>query len=525
MVDNLKCLRAQINTQDKDLVIHGKILIMFLQMSMDSSFDTTIEILNTLKEAHTLEKVQDALESKEFGLASSAIKDEIANAAGNYDGWGQRGSNKRKGKAKVEHDDGKLAKLKATGGCYTCRGKHYKTECSVWRQTTKGRACMASTEGKEALSKEKENAVKALKDSESESSDYPRTNTARFITKLHPANTSVEIADGSAVRSKGKCNIKIAYISQNGKQRSTIVKRVHYISQAKGSLPSVGELEDSGAQVVVDSPGKTVTIMRDGKELLYGQRKHQVWLVYQGINHRSCSAIQIESTLRKEFDNTKDNVQGTSDTADSAAKETISGTCKPGPVAPTPVQGDVTAKPQGKPIPKVPTKLLHARLGHIGSHVQGKLNRMEKEFRRVFRERMALTTRKLGKVHMDLWGPVDASLKGMQYMLTITDQATGRVWVYFTKDKKRIAEIIQAWMQNAKNGETERQYRSLRFDKGREFLNQTMKSYYNGRGIRIEATAGYHLKGDSIAERNKILPLPPSDYPLLPATSLSLLLL
>jgi hypothetical protein len=132
-VDDLKRLRAQINTQDKDLVIYEKMLIIFLQMSMDSSFDTTIEILNALKEANTLEKVQSALESKELGLASSAIKDEIANAAGNHRGWGQRGSNKRKGKARVEDDDGKLAKLKATGGCYTCGGMHYKTECSVWR--------------------------------------------------------------------------------------------------------------------------------------------------------------------------------------------------------------------------------------------------------------------------------------------------------------------------------------------------------------------------------------------------------
>jgi hypothetical protein len=235
---------------------------------------------------------------------------------------------------------------------------------------------MASAEGKEALSKEKANAAKALEDSESESSDYPRANTARvkdpqwyldscalihltarkdqFITKIQPVNTSMEIADSSTVGSKGKGNVKIAYVSQNGKQRSTIVKEVHYIPQAESSLLSVGEFEDSGAQVVVDSPGKTVTITRDGKELLYGQRKHRVWCVNQRIKYRSCSAMQSESTLRKELDNTKDIVQGTSDTADTAAKETISGTCKP----------------EGKPIPKVPTKLLHARLGHPGRYTK-----------------------------------------------------------------------------------------------------------------------------------------------------------
>ena len=31
-------------------------------------------------------------------------------------------------------------------------------------------------------------------------------------------------------------------------------------------------------------------------------------------------------------------------------------------------------------------------------------------------------------------------------MLTITDQATGRVWVYFSRDKMRIVEKIKAWV-------------------------------------------------------------------------------
>jgi hypothetical protein len=66
--------------------------------------------------------------------------------------------------------------------------------------------------------------------------------------------------------------------------------------------------------------------------------------------------------------------------------------------------------------------------------------------RKVSREPMSIMTEKLGRVHMDLWGPVELSLQGMKYMLTITDQATGRVWVYFSKDKKRIVEKIKAWV-------------------------------------------------------------------------------
>ena len=54
------------------------------------------------------------------------------------------------------------------------------------------------------------------------------------------------------------------------------MRRVHYVPEAASSLLSVGELEDRGAHVVVDSLGKTVTIMRDQKEVLFGQRHRKV---------------------------------------------------------------------------------------------------------------------------------------------------------------------------------------------------------------------------------------------------------
>jgi len=74
---------------------------------------------------------------------------------------------------------------------------------------------------------------------------------------------------------------------------------------------------------------------------------------------------------------------------------------------------------------------------------------------------MSIVTEKLGRVHMDLWGPVELSLRGMKYMLTITDQATGRVWVYFSKDKKPYCREDQGLSgclqrQNAKSMEKEK---------------------------------------------------------------------
>ena len=105
-----------------------------------------------------------------------------------------------------------------------------------------------------------------------------------------------------------------------------------------------------------------------------------------------------------------------------------------------------------KSIPKVSQRLLHARLGHPGKHMEGKLNALmddlgdqsfcppfcsscteAKMTRKVSREPMSIVTEKLERVHMDLWGPVEPSLQGMKYMLTITDQATGRSLGLFFK--------------------------------------------------------------------------------------------
>ncbi|KAF5121052.1 hypothetical protein E5D57_001742 [Metarhizium anisopliae] len=247
-VDDLKRLRAQINSQDKDIVIHEQLLICFLQMSMDDAFDTTIEILNASTDTLTMEKVQSALESKELELADATIKGETAQFAGrrarNRKDKGNHGS-----KTLESGDDGKKEYLKEAGGCWCCGGMHFKHDCAIWRQTKAGKAWLASEKGKARVSlegKENANATRELDDSgsESEKSAYLLPNAKvtappqwyldscasvhitprrdQFISKLSPVKTRVEIADGSEVRSRGKGDVRIFYISQKGRARSTI---------------------------------------------------------------------------------------------------------------------------------------------------------------------------------------------------------------------------------------------------------------------------------------------------------------
>jgi hypothetical protein len=148
---------------------------------------------------------------------------------------------------------------------------------------------------------------------------------------------------------------------------------VHYIPEAASSLLSAGVLEDRGANVLVDSLGKTISITRYQKEVLLGRGYRKMWCVSQTQRDRA-HAIQEGG------------------------------------------DHDVTTT---ESIPKVSQRLLHARLGHACRHMEVKLNALMDDLgdhlfcppfcsscieanmiRNMSRERMSIVTEKLGRVHV-----------------------------------------------------------------------------------------------------------------------------
>lgn len=128
-----------------------------------------------------------------------------------------------------------------------------------------------------------------------------------------------------------------------------------------------------------------------------------------------------------------------------------------------------------------------------------------KAARKPSREPGSAVTTYLERVHMDLMGPTTPSVRSNTYMLTITDQYSGRVWVFFRKTKQRIVEQIKIWIRDVEF--ESRRYlqgqrvQSIRFDRGREFLNKAMTDFCANRGTQLEPTVGYHPEGNGVAER------------------------
>jgi hypothetical protein len=120
-----------------------------------------------------------------------------------------------------------------------------------------------------------------------------------------------------------------------------------------------------------------------------------------------------------------------------------------------------TAKARSNPM-FTKSQRLHARLGHPGrnrlSDFEKMVNDIEegslkdrfcehceigKSHRRPSKIPVRAVSALLECLHIDVYGPTEKSILGNRYMMTITDQHSKMIWVFFAKDKKGFIEMLQ----------------------------------------------------------------------------------
>lgn len=170
---------------------------------------------------------------------------------------------------------------------------------------------------------------------------------------------------------------------------------------------------------------------------------------------------------------------------------------------------------------QVSYKLWHKRLGHlcrIGMNqlknhdvgvdftsvdknsciacVEGKQSR--KPFKKVAINR---ATSPLDLIHMDLLGPVSiTSFQGNRFMLTLVDDYTRKVFVYFISSKTEVKDkfvLFQTFVEN----ELDKKIKAVRTDGGKEFVNKEFTDYLALKGIQIQRSAPYSPQQLGVAER------------------------
>ena len=102
--------------------------------------------------------------------------------------------------------------------------------------------------------------------------------------------------------------------------------------------------------------------------------------------------------------------------------------------------------------------------------------------------------------HIDLWGKYEiASIHGNQYYILFVDDATRYVTVNFLKKKEDATKHVKNYLTYLKT--QNKLPKAMRVDRGSEFINQTLKAWFDENGLEIQTTAPYSPSQNGIAER------------------------
>ncbi|GKB83366.1 retrovirus-related pol polyprotein from transposon TNT 1-94 [Tanacetum coccineum] len=101
---------------------------------------------------------------------------------------------------------------------------------------------------------------------------------------------------------------------------------------------------------------------------------------------------------------------------------------------------------------------------------------------------------KLYLIHMDLCGPMRvASVNGKKYILVIVDDYSRFTWVKFLASKDEAPDFIIKFLKMIQV-RLNAAVRNIRIDNGTEFVNQTLRDYYEHVGISHETSVAQSLQ-------------------------------
>ncbi|MCO5607010.1 hypothetical protein L7F22_061201 [Adiantum nelumboides] len=107
----------------------------------------------------------------------------------------------------------------------------------------------------------------------------------------------------------------------------------------------------------------------------------------------------------------------------------------------------------------------------------------------------------LALVHTDLCGPMStSSLSGLCYMLVLVDDFSRYTWVSFMKLKSEAFGSIRDWKAMVEK-EKDLKVKSIRSDRGGEFLSENFTRWCKSEGIRRQLTTPYTPSQNGVVER------------------------
>lgn len=105
-------------------------------------------------------------------------------------------------------------------------------------------------------------------------------------------------------------------------------------------------------------------------------------------------------------------------------------------------------------------------------------------------------------IHADLWGSpnVIPSISGSQYFLSLVDDHSRKVWLYFFKKKDDTFANFCEWKKLVET-QVDKKVRYIRTDNGLEFCNPAFNQFCKKDGITRHRTCTYTPQQNGVAER------------------------
>lgn len=92
------------------------------------------------------------------------------------------------------------------------------------------------------------------------------------------------------------------------------------------------------------------------------------------------------------------------------------------------------------------------------------------------------------------------SLGGSKYILTLIDDFTRKVFVFFLKQKSKVSEVFAEFKASIER-QTPKRIRILRTDNGKEYVNNKLRKNLKELGIRQQLTIPHTPGQNGVAER------------------------
>ena len=150
--------------------------------------------------------------------------------------------------------------------------------------------------------------------------------------------------------------------------------------------------------------------------------------------------------------------------------------------------------------------LILKKNGHLGNHCTGKVDFCEhcifgKQKKVSFSKAIHRTKGTLDYIHSDFWDPSKVPSRGKcRYMMTIIDDFSRKLWVYFLKHKNEAFSTFKEWKLLIEN-QTGKKIKRLRTDNDLKFCSNEFNDFYKKEGISRHLTILMTPPQNGIAER------------------------